>query len=52
MGPTNGYSGKILIPQIGQIAMAMLQLRDSRFYPQAQEGGARSARLDLVLAVM
>jgi len=52
-GQGNGYKDKTLNTRIGQITVAVPQVREGGFYPQALERGTRSERaLKLSLAEM
>lgn len=52
-GHANGYKAKTVITRIGKLDLAIPQVRDSSFYPQALERGLRSERaLKLALAEM
>ena len=52
-GHANGYKDKTLATRIGQITVAVPQVREGGFYPQSLERGTRSERaLKLALAEM
>ena len=52
-GYANGYKPKTLRTRVGEIALAVPQVREGGFYPQALEKGLRSERaLTLALAEM
>ena len=52
-GHANGYKDKTLATRLGQITVAVPQVREGGFYPQSLEKGARSERaLKLALAEM
>lgn len=52
-GHANGYKDKTLATRVGQITVAVPQVREGGFYPQALERGTRSERaLKLALAEM
>lgn len=52
-GHANGYKDKILATRLGQITVAVPQVREGGFYPQSLERGTRSERaLKLALAEM
>ena len=52
-GYANGYKDKTLSTRIGQITVAVPQVRECGFYPQSLERGTRSERaLKLALAEM
>ena len=53
MGHANGYKDKTLNTRLGQITVAVPQVREGGFYPQSLERGTRSERaLKLALAEM
>ncbi len=52
-GHANGYKDKTLATRLGQITVAVPQVREGGFYPQSLEKGTRSERaLKLALAEM
>ena len=52
-GHANGYKDKTLSTRLGQITVAVPQVREGGFYPQSSERGTRSERaLKLALAEM
>ena len=52
-GRANGYKDKTLNTRLGQITVAVPQVREGGFYPQSLERGTRSERaLKLALAEM
>ncbi len=52
-GHANGYKDKTLVTRLGQITVAVPQVREGGFYPQSLEKGTRSERaLKLALAEM
>jgi len=52
-GQANGFKPKTVKTRVGELALQIPQVRDSRFYPQALERGLRSeTALNLALAEM